>query len=101
MFPMVIIFAYLCPNQTGPAKSAAVSPFTYIASFGATWLPLLWLNPAKTLSRRVCAGMLELLIELLLIAIVIPIVISHLVGICLSFAVVDACFLSIMYIFYP
>jgi hypothetical protein len=62
---MVIILAYLCPNQTGPAKGAAVSPFTYIASFGATWLPLPWLNPAKHLPRRVCAGMLELLIELL------------------------------------
>ena len=49
---MVIVFACLIPQainpaNTGPAKGAAVGLFTYIAFFGATWLPLPWLYPAE------------------------------------------------------
>lgn len=49
---MVIVFACLIPqdinpNNTGPAKGAAFGLFTYIAFFGATWLPLPWLYPAE------------------------------------------------------
>ena len=39
---MVLVFACLIPGTTTAAKGAAVGLFTYIASFGATWLPLPW-----------------------------------------------------------
>lgn len=45
---MVLVFAALIPQSINPndnaaAKGAAVGLFTYIAFFGATWLPLPWL----------------------------------------------------------
>ena len=39
---MVLVFSCLIPGTTSAAKGAAVGLFTYIASFGATWLPLPW-----------------------------------------------------------
>ena len=52
MLSMVITFGALIPAQSGPGgeeagKGAAVGLFTYIAFFGATWLPLPWLYPAE------------------------------------------------------
>lgn len=44
---MVLVFGALIPNTTSAAKGAAVGLFTYIAFFGATWLPLPWLYPAE------------------------------------------------------
>ena len=44
---MVITFTCLIPGTSSAAKGAAVGLFTYIASFGATWLPLPWLYPAE------------------------------------------------------
>jgi len=43
---MVIVFSCLIPGTSAAAKGAAVGLFTYIASFGASWLPLPWVrNP--------------------------------------------------------
>ncbi len=39
---MVLVFSCLIPGTTAAAKGAAVGLFTYIASFGASWLPLPW-----------------------------------------------------------
>lgn len=47
MSSMIITFACLIPGGQQNAKGAAVGLFTYIASFGATWLPLPWLYPAE------------------------------------------------------
>lgn len=44
---MVLTFACLIPGGEGPTKGAVVGLFTYIAFFGATWLPLPWLYPAE------------------------------------------------------
>jgi len=44
---MVITFSCLINNNPMAARGAAVGLFTYIASFGATWLPLPWLYPAE------------------------------------------------------
>lgn len=44
---MLITFACLAAGGPSNAKGAAVGLFTYIASFGATWLPLPWLYPAE------------------------------------------------------
>lgn len=47
MCSMFITFACLLAGGPQNAKGAAVGLFTYIASFGATWLPLPWLYPAE------------------------------------------------------
>lgn len=44
---MVLTFGALLPGDSEAAKGAAVGLFTYIAFFGATWLPLPWLYPAE------------------------------------------------------
>lgn len=44
---MVLVFACLIPGGVENAKGAGVGLFTYIAFFGATWLPLPWLYPAE------------------------------------------------------
>lgn len=45
MTAMTITFACLIPGTTSAAKGAAAGLFLYIASFGATWLPLPWVLP--------------------------------------------------------
>lgn len=47
MLSMVITFGALIPGTQEAGKGAAVGLFTYIAFFGATWLPLPWLYPAE------------------------------------------------------
>lgn len=45
MTAMTITFCCLIPGTQGAAKGAAAGLFLYIASFGATWLPLPWVPP--------------------------------------------------------
>jgi hypothetical protein len=47
MLSMLLTFACLIPGTASAAKGAAAGLFLYIASFGATWLPLPWLYPAE------------------------------------------------------
>jgi sugar porter (SP) family MFS transporter len=47
MLSMVLVFACLIPGKPSAAIGAGVGLFTYIAFFGATWLPLPWLYPAE------------------------------------------------------
>lgn len=104
---MVITFACLIPNTKSAAKGAAVGLFTYIASFGATWLPLPWLYPAEIspIKTRAKANAFSTCTNWLfnfLIVMVTPIMISGIGwGTYLFFAVVNACFLPIIYFFYP
>lgn len=44
---MVLVFSCLIPGTPAAAKGAAVGLFTYIASFGASWLPLPWVSIAS------------------------------------------------------
>lgn len=44
---MVLVFACLIPDTASAANGAVVGLFTYIAFFGASWLPLPWLYPAE------------------------------------------------------
>ncbi|KAJ6084458.1 Major facilitator superfamily domain general substrate transporter [Penicillium sp. IBT 16267x] len=107
MVSMIIVFACLIPGTTVAAKGAAVGLFTYIASFGATWLPLPWLYPAEIspIKTRAKANALSTCSNWLfnfLIVMVTPIMIAHISwGTYLFFAVVNACFLPIIYFFYP
>ncbi|KAI1344230.1 general substrate transporter [Xylariaceae sp. FL0016] len=106
---MVITFACLIPGtENNPAaKGAAVGLFTYIASFGASWLPLPWLypaeiNPIKTRAKANAVSTCSNWLFNFLIVMVTPIMISNIGwGTYLFFAVVNACFLPVIYFFYP
>lgn len=104
---MVITFACLIPGTPSAAKGAAVGLFTYIASFGATWLPLPWLYPAEIspIKTRAKANALSTCTNWLfnfLIVMVTPVMISNIGwGTYLFFAIVNACFLPIIYFWYP
>lgn len=65
---MVLAFGALIPGTEMAARGAAVGLFTYIAFFGATWLPLPWLypaeiNPLKT-RAKVCADFARTSLEI-------------------------------------
>lgn len=104
---MVITFACLIPGTPGAAKGAAVGLFTYIASFGATWLPLPWLypaevNPIKTRAKANAVSTCTNWLFNFLIVMVTPIMITNIGwGTYLFFAAINACFLPVIYFFYP
>jgi hypothetical protein len=104
---MVLVFACLIPGTQAAAAGAAVGLFTYIASFGATWLPLPWLYPAEInpLRTRAHANATSTITNWtfnFLIVMVTPVMISNIGwGTYLFFAIVNACFIPIIYFFYP
>jgi hypothetical protein len=106
---MVLVFGCLIPDSgKGPsAKGAGVGLFTYIAVFGATWLPVPWLYPAEInpLRTRVRANAVSTCFNWLFnftIVMVTPIMISNIKwGTYLFFAVVNFCFIPVIYFFYP
>jgi sugar porter (SP) family MFS transporter len=106
---MVIVFACLIPDHgKGPsAKGAGVGLFTYIAFFGATWLPVPWLYPAEInpLRTRVRANAISTITNWLFnftIVMATPVMISNISwGTYLFFAVANALFVPIIYFFYP
>ncbi|KAL8758211.1 MAG: hypothetical protein Q9184_003994 [Pyrenodesmia sp. 2 TL-2023] len=104
---MVLVFSCLIPGTEAAAKGAAVGLFTYIASFGATWLPLPWLYPAEInpLKTRAKANALSTCSNWLfnfLIVMITPIMIARIGwGTYLFFAVVNAGFLPLIYFTYP
>jgi sugar porter (SP) family MFS transporter len=114
---MVLIMACLIPGskngkqvpgETQPAaKGAAVGLFTYIAFFGATWLPLPWLYPAEInpIRTRAKANAVSTAVNWssnFLIVMVVPIMISNIGwGTYLFFAAMNALFIPVIYFFYP
>lgn len=104
---MVIVFSCLIPHTQSAAKGAAVGLFTYIASFGATWLPLPWLypaeiNPIKTRAKANAVSTCTNWLFNFLIVMVTPIMITNIDwGTYLFFAIVNACFIPVIYFFYP
>ncbi|KAL2021393.1 hypothetical protein VTK56DRAFT_7258 [Thermocarpiscus australiensis] len=104
---MVITFACLIPGTQMAARGAAVGLFTYIAFFGATWLPLPWLYPAEVnpIKTRAKANAVSTCVNWLfnfLIVMVTPIMVANIGwGTYLFFAAINACFLPVIYFFYP
>lgn len=104
---MVLTFACLIPATSASAKGAAVGLFTYIASFGATWLPLPWLypaevNPIKTRAKANAVSTCTNWLFNFLIVMVTPIMITNIGwGTYLFFAAINACFIPVIYFFYP
>lgn len=104
---MVLVFGALIPGTTSAAKGAAVGLFTYIAFFGATWLPLPWLypaeiNPIKTRAKAnavsTCSNWLW---NFTVVMFTPPFVAASPWGAYLFFAVMNACFVPVIYFFYP
>ncbi|KAL8823164.1 MAG: hypothetical protein Q9191_006114 [Dirinaria sp. TL-2023a] len=121
---MVLVFACLIPDTPSAAKGAAVGLFTYIASFGATWLPLPWvsslitmtwsplnrrpqlypaeISPIKTRAKANALSTCSNWLFNFLIVMITPVMISNIGwGTYLFFAIVNACFIPIIYFFYP
>lgn len=104
---MIITFACLIPGDAQAAKGAAVGLFTFIATFGATWLPLPWLYPAEIspIKTRAKANAISTCTNWLfnfLIVMVTPIMIRNIKwGTYLFFAVINALFIPVIYLFYP
>lgn len=104
---MVLVFACLIPDTLDSAKGAAVGLFTYIAFFGATWLPLPWLYPAEInpIRTRARANAISTSVNWssnFLIVMVTPIMITNIgYGTYIFFAAMNACFIPIIYFLYP
>ncbi|OBT39844.1 hypothetical protein VE00_09108 [Pseudogymnoascus sp. WSF 3629] len=104
---MVLVFACLIPKTPAAAKGAAVGLFTYIAFFGATWLPLPWLYPAEInpIRTRARANAISTSVNWssnFLIVMVTPIMITNIgFGTYIFFAAMNACFIPIIYFLYP
>jgi sugar porter (SP) family MFS transporter len=104
---MVLVFACLIPGTTAAAKGAAVGLFTYIAFFGATWLPLPWLYPAEVnpIRTRAKANAVSTCTNWLFnfaVVMITPVMLDNIGwATYLVFAVINACFLPCIYFFYP
>lgn len=104
---MVIVFACLIPGTETAAKGAAAGLFLYIASFGATWLPLPWLypaeiNPLRTRGKANAVSTITNWMFNFVIVMVTPVMIDKIGwGTYLFFAIMNASFLPIIYFFYP
>ncbi|KAF2128008.1 sugar transporter STL1 [Dothidotthia symphoricarpi CBS 119687] len=104
---MVLVFACLIPGTASAAKGAAVGLFTYIAFFGATWLPLPWLypaeiNPLKTRAKANAFSTINNWLWNFFIVMITPVLIDSIGwGTYLLFAVLNAIFFPIIYFFYP
>ena len=104
---MVLTFACLIPATQETAKGAAVGLFTYIAFFGATWLPLPWLypaeiNPIKTRAKANATSTVSNWIWNFFIVMITPVLIDNIGwGTYLFFGALNAIFFPILYFFYP
>ncbi|KAF2820199.1 general substrate transporter [Ophiobolus disseminans] len=106
---MVLTFACLIPDQetSNAASGAAVGLFIYIAFFGATWLPLPWLypaevNPLKTRAKANAFSTINNWLWNFFIVMITPVLITSIGwGTYLLFAILNACFLPVIYFFYP
>lgn len=104
---MVLTFGALIPDTRESAKGAAVGLFTYIAFFGATWLPLPWLypaeiNPIKTRAKANATSTVSNWIWNFFIVMITPVLIAEIRwGTYLFFGALNAIFFPILYFFYP
>ncbi|KAI1080278.1 general substrate transporter [Whalleya microplaca] len=107
---MVLTFGALIPGSTESAKGAGVGLFTYIAFFGATWLPLPWLypaeiNPLKTRAKANATSTVSNWLWNFFIVMITPVLLSGTGtmgwGTYLFFAILNAMFFPVIYFLYP
>ena len=102
---MLLVMACLIPDTPSAAKGAAVGLFTYIAFFGATWLPLPWLypaevNPIKTRAKANAVSTCANWLFNFAVVMVTPVMIDNIGwATYLVFAIINACFFPIIYFF--
>ncbi|KAA8893436.1 general substrate transporter [Sphaerosporella brunnea] len=107
MISMTITFACLIPGTASAAKGAAVGFFLYIATFGATWLPLPWLypaeiNPLRTRGQANAVSTVNNWLFNFLVVMVTPIMVDRIGwATYLVFALINASFLPFIYFFFP
>ncbi|KAI1266408.1 general substrate transporter [Xylariaceae sp. FL1019] len=107
---MVLVFGALLPGTASAAKGAGVGLFTYIAFFGATWLPLPWLypaeiNPLKTRAKATAVSTVSNWIWNFFVVMITPVLVNNTGtngwGTYLFFAALNAIFFPIIYFLYP
>ncbi|KAI0526266.1 general substrate transporter [Xylaria bambusicola] len=104
---MVLAFGALIPGTQSAAIGTCVALFTYIASFGATWLPLPWLYPAEInpIMTRAKANAVSTCTNWLFnffIVLITPVLVTNIGwGTFLFFAILNATFIPVIYFFYP
>lgn len=104
---MVLVFGALIPGTPSAAKGAAVGLFTYIAFFGATWLPLPWLypaeiNPIKTRAKANAVSTCSNWLWNFFVVMITPVMLSGISwGTYLFFAIMNALFFPVIWFFYP
>lgn len=107
---MVLTFGALIPGTGAAARGAAVGLFTYIAFFGATWLPLPWLypaeiNPLRTRAKANATSTVQNWLWNFFIVMVTPVMLANTGtsgwGTYLFFAGMNAIFFPIIYFLYP
>ncbi|KAF5026899.1 hypothetical protein F66182_929 [Fusarium sp. NRRL 66182] len=114
MLSMFLTMGFLIPGGTDPgnnapqiSKGAIAGLFTYIASFGASWLPLPWLypaevNPLKTRGKANATSTCTNWLFNFAIVMIVPVMLEKLHwGTYLFFGVANASFFPILYFFYP
>ncbi|KAF8533323.1 general substrate transporter [Trichophaea hybrida] len=107
MLSMLLTFACLIPGTAAAGKGAAAGLFFYIASFGATWLPLPWLypaeiNPLRTRGKANAISTINNWLFNFFVVMITPIMVHRIGwGTYLFFACVNACFIPFIYLFYP
>ncbi|KFY18680.1 hypothetical protein V493_08424 [Pseudogymnoascus sp. VKM F-4281 (FW-2241)] len=114
---MVITFACLIPSGIGQetttpaakeaAKGGVFGLFVFIIVFGATWLPLPWLypaevNPIKTRGKANAISTCTNWLFNFVVVMVTPIMVANIGwATYLVFAIINACFLPVIFFFYP
>ena len=104
---MILVFGCLLPGTESAAKGAAVGLFTYIAFFGATWLPLPWLypaeiNPIKTRAKANATSTISNWLWNFFIVMITPVLISGIGAYTyLFFGILNAIFFPIIFWLYP
>ncbi|KAI1176103.1 general substrate transporter [Nemania sp. FL0916] len=107
---MVLTFGALIPGTASAARGAAVGLFTYIAFFGATWLPLPWLypaelNPLRTRAKATASSTVSNWLWNFFIVMITPVLVANTGtsgwGTYLFFGILNAIFFPIIYFLYP
>ncbi|CCX15963.1 Similar to Sugar transporter STL1; acc. no. P39932 [Pyronema omphalodes CBS 100304] len=107
MLSMTITFACLIPKTESAAKGAAAGLFLYIATFGATWLPLPWLypaeiNPLRTRGKANAVSTINNWLFNFAVVMVTPIMVDKIKwATYLVFALFNASFIPFIYFFFP
>lgn len=104
---MAITFGCLIPDSPKTADGAVFGLFLYMCFFGATWLPLPWLYPAeispiKTRAKANAVSTCSNWLFNFTVVIITPVMVQNIKwGTYLFFAAMNACFIPIIWCFYP